>query len=175
MTKRKNPNSGWKIVFKYLTRYKREVIILSILGVISALANGLVPFIVGGFFDAILEQSQAFVGTVVEMPLWLFFLIGWGIIQFIANTVDWVNDARSRLVGTDIAVNYPSDAINSLLALPMSFHKEEKSGELWDKFVRGNNYLVQIIERIVINIAPQLLSVIVGFAIAFYIHCYKLV
>jgi len=170
MAKQKNPNSGWKIVFRYLGKYKKEIIILSVLGVISALANGVVPFIVGSFLDAVLGQSQIFVGTAVEMPLWLFFLISLGIVQLIANVVDWINDRRSRLVGLEIAVDYPSDAIKSLLALPMSFHKEEKSGELWDKFARGSNYLVQIIERVVINITPQLLSVVVGLSIAFYIH-----
>src|SRR3989344_5235914 len=130
MAKRNNPNSGWKIVFRYLSKYKKEIIILSVLGVISALANGVVPFIVGSFLDAVLGQSQIFVWTAIEMPLWLFFLISLGIVQLIANVVDWVNDRRSRLVGLESAVDYPSNAIKSLLALPMSFHKEEKSGEM---------------------------------------------
>ena len=169
MPKRKL-HSGWRIVFQYLAEYKKDLVFLSVLGVISALANGFVPFVVGGFFDAILNQSQAFAGTAFQMPLWLFFLITWGVIQFIANTVDWMNDTRSRLVGIKVAVDYPSNAIKSLLALPMSFHKEEKSGEVWDKLVRGRNYLFQIIEQVVIKITPQILSVIVGFAIAFYIH-----
>ena len=80
MAKQKNPNSGWKIVFRYLGKYKKEIIILSILGVISALANGVVPFVVGSFLDAVLGQSQIFVGTAVEMPLSLFFLISFVIL-----------------------------------------------------------------------------------------------
>jgi len=169
MPKRKR-HSGWRIVFRYLGQYRREVILLSVLGVISALANGFVPFVVGGFFDAILGSQQIFIGTRFEAPLWLGFLVAFGTVQAIANVVDWINDTRSRRVGTLLNAEYPSRAVARLLALPVSLHKEEKAGEIWDKVMRAMNGIVSIIERVVINIAPQLLSVLVGFAIAFFIH-----
>ena len=73
--KKKSLKNGWKILFKYLLEYKSEVILLSVLGVISALANGTIPYITGRFFDAILSHEQVFVGTQIEMPLWLFLII----------------------------------------------------------------------------------------------------
>ena len=54
---KKSLKNGWKILFKYLMEYKSEVILLSVLGVISALANGTIPYITGRFFDAILKPE----------------------------------------------------------------------------------------------------------------------
>ena len=162
--------AGWGIIFRYLSKYRKEVTLLSILGVISALANGVVPFIVGRLFDAILSPSRIFGGTMFEMPLWLSFLLAWGLVQVVANIVDWINDTKSRNVGTTIAAEYPSRAVEAMLALPVAFHKEEKTGEIWNRLMRGRMALVQIIEQVVINITPQLLSVIVGLVIAFYIN-----
>jgi len=43
---------GLKIIWKYLKEYKRDLIVLSILGVVSAAANGVVPFLAGKIFDS---------------------------------------------------------------------------------------------------------------------------
>ena len=90
---------GWKILFKYLFEYKKQVIFLSLLGVISAIANGTVPYITGRFFDAILEPSIVFVGSLFEMPLWLLFVGVFLFVQMVADIVDWVSGKeRSRVV-----------------------------------------------------------------------------
>jgi len=48
------------------------LIILSVLGVVSAIANGVVPYLVGRLFDAIISPAPVFAGTPAEMPIWLF-------------------------------------------------------------------------------------------------------
>ena len=48
---------------------------MAVLGIISAITNGAVPYLVGGLLDSILEPSKIFVGTKIEMPLFLFFLL----------------------------------------------------------------------------------------------------
>jgi len=63
-TKKESFKNGWKILFRYLFEYKKEVMILSVLGVVSAVASGVVPFIVGRFFDAILSDAQIFLGLI---------------------------------------------------------------------------------------------------------------
>ncbi|MBI5817017.1 MAG: hypothetical protein HZB09_01175 [Candidatus Yonathbacteria bacterium] len=52
-----NLTEGWKILFKYLGEYKKEITLLSLLGVFSAFANASVPFIVGKFLDSKLTSS----------------------------------------------------------------------------------------------------------------------
>ena len=51
---------GWRILWKYLSVYRRELTLLSALGIFSAIANGSVPFIMGKFLDAILASATVF-------------------------------------------------------------------------------------------------------------------
>lgn len=170
MAKNTKQLSGWRIIFKYFLEYKREIVVLSALGVISALANGTVPYIVGSFFDAILDMSSVALSTSITLPSWAAFLILWGVVQAIANTVDWVIGKQSSKIGALLYASYQSKAFGYLLKLPLSFHVRHKSGVVWDKITRAGNALWGIVERVVITTAPQLLSVVVGFTIAFFIH-----
>ncbi|MBU2109768.1 hypothetical protein KKB71_02320, partial [Patescibacteria group bacterium] len=73
--------NGLKIIFRYLGNYRKDLVILSVLGVVSAVANGVVPYIAGRLFDAILDPSKIFSGTKLEMPLWLFLILVWLLIK----------------------------------------------------------------------------------------------
>ncbi len=162
--------NGWNIVFRYLLEYRQEVILLSVLGVISALANGSIPYIIGKFFDAILNPARVFVGTSAEMPLWILLLILWGVAQLFANSVDWINDKKSRKMGLSLYTGYISKVYSYLLKLPISFHKNEKTGEISEKMQRAGNAISSIIEQIILRLAPQILSIVVGLSIAFFIQ-----
>jgi len=161
--------TGWKILFQYLGEYKREITFLSFLGVLSAFANASVPYVVGKFFDSLLNPSLIFTYP-VTMPRWAGFISFWVIAQLIANTSDWINDKERRRIGTFLHAEYPARATAHLLRLPLSFHKEYKTGIIWDRFMRAGNALSTIIEQVVINLAPQFLGIIVGITIAFLIH-----
>ncbi|MBI5817159.1 MAG: ABC transporter ATP-binding protein [Candidatus Yonathbacteria bacterium] len=106
----------------------------------------------------------------VVMPQWTGFIVFLVIVQLVANISDWINDKERRRIGTFIHAEYPARATAHLLRLPLSFHKEYKTGIIWDRFMRAGNALSNIIEQVVINLAPQFLSVAVGVTIAFLIH-----
>ena len=55
--KKRGSYKGWTVLWKYLSEYKKELIALSALGTVSALANGTVPYVAGKFFDAKTEHS----------------------------------------------------------------------------------------------------------------------
>jgi len=170
MAKSKTLISSWKFIFQYMLKYKGEIVLLSVLGIISAVANGVVPFITGRFFDAILEQERIFQIAQFELPVWLWLLILFGAVQVTANIVDWVNDVRSRKIGTAVYTGYPSEAVERMLRLPVSVHKDKKSGDMWSKIMQGRNALGQIIEQVILNLAPRILSVAIGLSIAFTIQ-----
>ena len=96
--KDKGTLKGWRILWKYLSVYRSELIFLSVLGVFSAIANGSVPYVTGKFLDAIVSSYVIFKGTIFEMPLWAFFLSVWGTAQLLAITTDWTNDRMSRII-----------------------------------------------------------------------------
>ena len=86
--------SAWKILFRHLKDYKPSIILLAILGVISAVANGTVPYIVGSFLDALVDFSRTMSWGEITIFVWLALLIIWVLAQLAANIVDWVIDRR---------------------------------------------------------------------------------
>lgn len=120
-----------KIIFKYLKPHKKDLIFLSVFGVISAGANGMVPYLVGRLFDAILDSPfKVFAESNIEMPRWLFFIFLWGIIQIMANVVDWRIGIKSDALGHLVYTRYLVGSFSRLILLPLAFHKEKKSAKL---------------------------------------------
>lgn len=168
--RQKSLKNGWKILFRYLMEYKKEVVLLSILGVISAVANGTIPYITGRFFDAILTPEIVFVGTQFEMPMWLSLIIVFGIVQLVADIVGWRNEIDRRKIGLSLFAKYVAKAWFHLLKLPKSFYSNEKIGSAMDKINKSANSMESLIMNVVIDLAPQFLSLIIGFFIVFYIN-----
>ena len=55
-----NPSkNGLKIIIKYLKDYKKDLIILSILGIIAAVLESIIPYLTGRLVDAILDPSNS--------------------------------------------------------------------------------------------------------------------
>ncbi|KKR74630.1 MAG: ABC transporter related protein, partial [Parcubacteria group bacterium GW2011_GWB2_40_8] len=163
---------GLKIIWKYLKEYRRDLIILSILGVFSATANGIIPFISGRLFDAILNDNIILFELFreISIPTWLFFIILWALIQLIGSVIDWRIGIKSQLVSHAAYVDYLSDGYGKLLNLPMSFFKNEKIGDLSDKMNKAASLLSTIIGNIIIYLAPQFLSIFVALGVSFSIN-----
>ncbi len=169
--KKTDLSKGWKILFKYLLEYRKQVVFLSVLGVISAIANGTVPYLIGRFFDAVLDPTaQVFVGSALEMPLWLLLIIIFALVQIVADVVDWINSTESSRIGTDIHARYLARAHSYLLKLPISFHVNRKMGEVRENINIAGNNMTNIVEQVIINLAPQFLSIGIGIVISFSIN-----
>jgi ABC-type multidrug transport system fused ATPase/permease subunit len=120
MLKKANIKKGFQIIFRYLVKYKKDLVILSVLSIASALANGFVPYIAGRLFDAILKPSQIFIGTKIEMSLWLFFIILWFLIKIMADIVDWRNKIQRENIGNITYSDYMVKGHSHILELPLS-------------------------------------------------------
>lgn len=169
MLRKKGIFKGFKIIFRYLARYKKDLVVLAILGIFSAILNGIVPYISGRLFDAILKPAKIFSGTKIEIPLFLFILIIWGLIQLLGNIINWRNGLKSDRMGNIIYADYITNAFGVLLELPLSFHKNHKMGGIADKLDRAANHMTNIISNVIIEILPQFLSLIVALIITFYV------
>ncbi|MFA6095760.1 MAG: ABC transporter ATP-binding protein, partial [Candidatus Paceibacterota bacterium] len=159
------------ILVGYLKRYRKETIALSLFGIISAIGNGVVPIIAGRFFDSIITP-----GTIAILhwivPMYAFLLAIWALVQIVAYFVDWQINIRSENFSNTVWVDYWSHGIGYLLKLPMSFHKAKKVGEIGEKINRAAFGLETIIGRIVIDLAPQFLSIVIALGVAFYLQAY---
>ncbi|MEO6536902.1 MAG: ABC transporter ATP-binding protein [Candidatus Paceibacterota bacterium] len=156
--------AGLKGVWRHVKPYKRFVLVLLFLGVISAIANGLVPYITGRFFDALIQVSKG-QGTDGPYPLWAVLLTAWAFVQILANGSDWIKDRLSRTLVLKVRFNIETRGFSHFLYLPLSYHTNTQiHGEI-SKLNMGAWRITSIVGTIV-EIAPQLLSVMIGITLA---------
>lgn len=153
-----------RAVWRHTKPFKRELNILVLLGIISAAANGFVPFITGRFFDTLIDLSQG-KSTGEHLPLWMILLGVWALIQLVANNIDWILDRLRRKVDTKVHLNIQTSGFVRLLKLPISFHKNEHVNEVIEKISKAG-WRVSSILRTIIQIAPEFLSIIIGIVLA---------
>ena len=157
---------GIKAIWRHLQPFKGQVYLLVFLGVISAIANGFVPYVTGRFFDTLIGVSNHTATAGYWMlPLWGFFLLLWTIIQLISNNVDWIMDRIKRNVDLSVGFKIQSDGFIHLFLLPLKYHKNTHINGDLQKLTQAG-WRVSSIVRSITDIAPQLLSVMIGLALA---------
>ncbi len=167
---KKIKKKGFKILMGSILKYRKEILFLSFLGVVSALANGTIPYIVGSFFDAILNgQYIVLPGITLQAPLWAVLLVLFGFVQMVASFVDWINSKKSQQLAMVLYTMYLVKIKSHLLRLPMSFHSGKKIGEMHEKINRGASSLDSIVDNTILPLIPQFLSIFIGFSISFFI------
>ena len=163
---KENLYTGLKVLWKYISEYKKEIVTLSIMGIFSAFGNGVIPYIAGKFFDAITSSGTVNV-LAYAVPLYVVLLLLWAVIQLITYTLDWRINILSEKFSNIIWLDYLSSSFGYLLLLPVSFHKTNKIGEITNKISAAANALETIAGRIVIDLSPQILSIVIAISIAF--------
>lgn len=164
--------AGLKIILQYLGRYRQELVILSVFSVVSAIANSAVPYLAGRLFDAILEPEKIFIIILGTIPLWLLLIILWAIVRLISDVIDWIIDGKSNRLENLIHFDYLTKGFNTLLELPVSFHREKKMGEVTDRMHQASHWISRIFGDVIITLSPQFLSIFVALAISFSINSY---
>jgi len=171
MFKKEKTFSELKIVGRYLASYKSELIAISILGIFSAIANGTVPYLAGRLFDAILKPVEILIFD-FKISLWLFFIIIWLIVRLISDLIDWIINSKSNRLENIVYADYIVKSFGVLLELPISFHRDRKMGEVVDRLNAAANWLSRLISDVLVNLAPQFLSVLASLIICFYVNYY---
>ncbi|MDP1706535.1 MAG: ABC transporter ATP-binding protein [bacterium] len=162
--------TAWKILFRHTEDYRPSIISLAVLGIISATANGAVPFIVGSFLDALIDISRKIHFGDIAIAAWLGLLLLWIFIQLAANIVDWIKDRKGRALRMEMQLGYQAKGFAHLLFLPLAFHKDEKIGGLSEHLSKTSWQISIIAENVLVNLTPPILSVIVGFIFTLLIN-----
>ncbi len=151
-------------VMRHVSPHRGLMTGLIILGLISAVANGVVPYVTGRFFDSLIQLVN---GNVISsaVPPWQLFLAIWTFVQVIANGTDWIRDRMRRALDTKVNFNVETSSFAHLLRLPLSYHTNVHiNGELTK--ISNASWQISSIVRTVMDIAPQFLSVIIGITLA---------
>lgn len=157
--------AGAKAVARHLQPYKGALGTLSVLGLVSAMANGVVPYVSGRFFDGLIQLSIGNVEQAAGLPLWALLLLAWAAIQIVANSTDWFAERLSSRVTTELQLGIQARSFGHLFRLPLSFHKEERINQVMEQLSKAS-WRVPSILRTLSNFAPQFLSIIVGIILA---------
>lgn len=168
----KNLKKLWAAVpllVSHLTSYKKEIILLSVLGIISAIANGTVPFIMGKFLDSLQTLSKTFSLFDFTAPLWVCILTLWVVAQLTAGVLGWVLDYRANILRYSIQLGFQNKSFAFLLYLPLSFHKDTNASEIISLADRTSWQMAATADRSLSDFAPQVLSVLVGIGITLFI------
>jgi ABC-type multidrug transport system fused ATPase/permease subunit len=149
-TEQKPPlQAGVRAIGLELKPYKRQLWVLIALGLVSAVANGTVPYITGKFFDALISLSQGKTLIFSGVALWAVLLGLWAFIQLLANNIDWVSDRLSRGISTKLQLGIQTHGFLHLVRLPIDFHKNEHISAILQRFSSASWRVSNIMTNIV--------------------------
>jgi ABC-type multidrug transport system fused ATPase/permease subunit len=160
---------GLSGIWRQVREYKQVLGLLSLTGLISAFANGVVPYVTGRFFDALISLSRGDITFVGSLPYWAVLLGVWALARIAADGIDWYGDRVERLLETRIQLGVQAEGFVHLLHLPLSFHADEHIEAVFSTFSNAAWRIMAIIGRIV-QMGPQLLSVFIGIGLSYTIN-----
>jgi len=154
---------------RQLRPYRSLLVTLGIVEVFAAVANGVVPYLTGKFFDALITPHAIALPGFGAYPAWAVLLGAWILIQLLANLTSFASDRYERHLTTEVEAGVQARAFVHLLTLPVSFHKKHRTGEIVDNLSRAGWMLGSMISTI-LSIAPQFLTIVIGVGISFAIY-----
>ncbi|MDO8451559.1 MAG: ABC transporter ATP-binding protein [bacterium] len=155
---------GVRGIWRHVRQYRGTLFGLAFLGLISAAANGAVPYVTGRFFDALISLSQG-KSDGDTFPFWATMLVLWACIQIVANSIDWAMDRSRRRIDAYMHLGIQAEGFVHLLRLPLAYHANEHINAVLSKISMAGWRISSIMQN-AIQIAPQLLSVAIGIALS---------
>ncbi len=152
-----------------LRPYRRLVLTLVVMGIISAVGNGLTPLLVGLFVDVLIDPT-AVSETFSKFELAFLILGVWLALQLVITMIDWRIAINQDNLGVSIYSDYLVNGFSHLLELPLSFHKTKKIGYVGEKINRTATDTERIISNVAIDLGPQFLTVIIALGVAFFLQ-----
>lgn len=146
----KNQNSSVKKFFKnFLIKHRKEFSVIMALATFGSLLTAITPYIYGKLFDlALIENST------ISLLLSLIFL--WATLGLISNFTSAKTSELGRNLGGKMSLESEIDSYGHFLTLPISFHKNKKTGSILQKISRGSWHLDYFIS-IASGVLPSLI------------------
>lgn len=163
---------GLRAIWRHVRPFKKELTILLFLGIVSAVANGFLPYVTGRFFDTLIDLSR---GTSTfstsSLPLWAVLLGVWVLVQLVATNIDWIMDRLRRRIDLEVHFGIQVNGFAHLFHAPLSYHKNVHINGVIQK-ISMTGWRVSSIVKTITDIAPQFLSIIIGITLAASINVF---
>ncbi len=128
---------------------------------ISSILVTIVPYIYGRLVDLAIDPNSSLV-----LIIQLIFL--WTGINLTANILERYSTKNSYEITVDLANYLTTDLYAYIVNLPISFHKEQKTGKVLRKINRGVSSLYNLIENVLFSFAPTIISFFLALTILFW-------
>ncbi len=153
---------------RQLTPYRSTLIFLSVLEILTAIGNGVVPYITGRFFDGLITPRMLVLPYAGSVPFWEALIAAWVVIQVFVSGVSWVIDRRTRRLTTELEAGIQARAYAHLLTVPLGFFKKARAGEITETISRAA-WMLSALTGTITSLAPQFLTILIGIVISFLI------
>lgn len=157
-------NSFLKLVWRYLRHKKRKVVGAAVLSVVSAGLMAWAPKILGWLIDLATAPQPP------QLELLVSLATGWLAVHLLALYLMREVRYRGARLGEYVFKSFMDELCEHYIRLPMAFHKREKSGEIISRFERASNYLLDIVEYLLFNLLPNLITAVVVLGLMFYVN-----
>lgn len=161
----KNSHEVLSGILNILSSRRRDILTGLILFSIAAAVSAVIPYIYGRITDlAIAGGGEQIKQAGALLALWL------GLSLF--NTL---LRRSGQIISYKTAINVSNEfivsSLGSVLRLPMSFHKEHKMGSISRRIIdAGDRGLFVVIEDVLFDIIPNLVSFVIAFTIVFFVE-----
>jgi ABC-type multidrug transport system fused ATPase/permease subunit len=152
----------FKVIWAYLRKYKKDVIKISFLAVFFALLAGAIPYLYGRLVDIVSSGSFSFL---------VFSLLGvWALTSLSSEVFRRIVSLKGGFLGAEASSDLILEHASHVMDLPLSFHKENRVGEVVSRITRAGDYIRDITENTLFWILPQFLTMIIGLVVLFVIN-----
>jgi ABC-type multidrug transport system fused ATPase/permease subunit len=151
-----------RIIWGYLKNRKKRVFLTALLAVIFAFLEGIIPYIYGRIIDIVTINSASSL---------LFSLLGiWVLTSILSASFSRIVSLSGTFLGIDALSESVLEFSSHVIDLPLSFHRENKVGEIMSRISMAGEALRAIVGDTLFWIIPRFLTVLIGLSIMFFIN-----
>ena len=150
----------FKLLWKYLKPHKKIVWLCIFLATFSSIISAFIPLVYGRLVD----EATTFHP---DLKLILLILLAWLIFVSFANWMSRFISLKGSWLGGKVYQAFMDDICFHYLQLPLSFHKDKKSGEQLSRIDRASNHLWNLIEEVIFYLAPGFLTAFLAIVLMF--------
>ena len=151
-----------KIISKYLQPQKKAFMVALIFVILENGIQLILPLFYGRAIDQVVTDKAFSHSGIILIVIW-----------FVLSLIsEWCMRTRIRQgirIGYHVATDMFTKYIRHLIRLPLSFHKNNKVGELIEKFDRADEYMNKVINEGVLQSAPHIITSVLAFGVIAWI------
>jgi len=151
-----------RIIWGYLNDRKKIVLLTALLAMVFAVLEAIIPYIYGKIVD-ILNVNSSFSIILSLLGIWVLTSI-------LSASFARIVSLSGTFLGIDALTKSINEFSSHIINLPLSFHRENKVGEIISRIDMAGEALRTIIGDTLFWIIPRFLTVFIGLGIMFYIH-----